>query len=77
MANGIDQQVLCPFYRSTVPKEKKIRCEGISKGSVTHLAFSSRREYEGYLHECCCKHYRECLLFRVLWQKYETKDQRL
>lgn len=76
MANGIDQQVLCPFYRSTVPKDKKIRCEGISEVCTTHLAFSTRKNYENHLHGCCCKRYRDCLLFRVLWQKYENQDKK-
>ena len=68
-----DKYVLCPFYLGTIPKEKKIRCEGICEGCVTHLAFSSCHEYVDHMESYCCGRYRECRLFQTLVKKYPEK----
>ena len=73
MANGIDKAVRCPFYRSTSPKEAKIRCEGAVEGSTTHLVFSSRQDYKAYMERCCCRRYGDCRLFWLLKEKWDEE----
>lgn len=73
MANGVDKAVLCPFYRSTSPKEMKIRCEGVSEVCTTHLAFSSRADYKCYMDRHCCKRYWDCRIYWMLRGKYEDE----
>lgn len=70
MANSIDKSVRCPFYRSAVPKDKKIRCEGVSEVCNTHLAFSTRFDYDTHLRQYCCSRYWDCGLFWALKEKY-------
>lgn len=71
MANGIDKSVRCPFYRSTSPKDKKIRCEGVSEVCTTHLAFSTHADYDAYMKTRCCRRYQDCGLFWALKDKYD------
>ena len=73
MENARDKSVKCPFYNGTVPRELKIRCEGVSEGCVTHLAFSSRAAYDAHMRGCCCRRYGDCGLFWALKEKYEEE----
>ena len=74
MANQhVDVDVLCPFYKGTTPKARKIKCEGISSEVCgTHLAFSSCNRYERYIRSYCCGKYWMCRLFVMLNDKYDT-----
>ena len=74
MANGIDKAVRCPFYRSTEPKERRIRCEGVADGVTTHLAFSTREKYKAYMERCCCRRYQDCRLFWLLKEKCDEEE---
>ena len=73
--NYRDADVRCPFYLRTVPKERKIKCEGVAEGCSTHLAFSSRLEYEAHLERCCCQRYGNCWLFWALKEKHSEAQE--
>ena len=70
MEHARDKTVRCPFYLGTVPKERKIRCEGVSEVCSTHLAFSTHADYDTYMKRHCCRRYQDCGLFWALKEKY-------
>ena len=74
MEHTRDKAVRCPFYLGTSPKERKIRCEGVSEVCSTHLAFSTYNEYDDYMKKCCCERYGQCRLFWTLKEKYDERD---
>ena len=65
--------MLCPFYKGTVPRELKIRCEGVSEVCTTHLAFSSRNGYSEHMTSFCCRRYWDCRLFWLLKERCEDE----
>ncbi|MBE6693395.1 MAG: hypothetical protein E7589_01335 [Ruminococcaceae bacterium] len=70
MSNYIDADVRCPFYKKALPKEKKLKCEGVCEKCSTHLVFSSRAELERFTRTYCCARYWDCGLFWALKEKY-------
>lgn len=66
--------VRCPFYRRASRGERKIKCEGVAEGCSTHLAFSSRADFDAHMEKCCCRRYQDCGLFWALKEKYDEGD---
>lgn len=57
----------CPFYKEE--DRNIIYCEGVTEGSRIHNAFS--RGAEKYKKEFCCDRWKECMISKMLWAKYE------
>lgn len=62
--------VLCPFYKHDDGK-RKIICEGITERSSVALVFCDKADYEKQIELFCCKHYKNCEIYRALIAKYE------
>lgn len=66
--------VMCPFYKSD--DGVRIVCENLLQKSknVTHR-FESSSEKQRHMKRCCCGHYKRCLYYRVLLEKYESAER--
>ena len=63
------KSALCPFYQCEVPQS--LKCEGVEHGTALHVTFDSKGHKAGYKARFCCGQYRNCMLFRMLEDKYE------
>ena len=64
-----DVMIKCPFYKRE--ERQKIICEGMWKGSATHLAFDTPAKMKAYKKEYCNGDYEKCGLCSILYDKYE------
>ena len=62
--------IFCPFFER-FKKVNIIQCEGIADNSSMLLLFESQRDYERYIGDFCCDKYKNCLLAKILYGKYE------
>lgn len=63
-------EVGCPFYKRS--NSVVIRCEGIAWDGYTDLGFRTMREKDKQMRIFCCKHYRNCEVYRaIVAAKYE------
>jgi hypothetical protein len=63
----------CPFYHSE--DEHKIYCEGVDEKSSIHLSFESKKDRRKYRQDKCEKDHKGCHIAKMLYGKYEEKDE--
>lgn len=61
--------ILCPFYKSH--EAVRIYCEGVRDDCRNGLWFFRKEPRRQYMSEFCKKDYKECMIYRMLEQKYE------
>lgn len=61
------QDVKCPFYKDET--KNTIRCEGIFSAALSNN-FDSAQSKKEHVKKYCCKHFKECSLYKVVNQKY-------
>jgi hypothetical protein len=65
----VSKYVMCPFYHNE--DALIIYCEGVTDGTVIHLAFNDKDQKKDYKKEyCCTPRYEKCLLCKMLNSKY-------
>lgn len=67
---NVSNEVECPFYSSE--DAYKIRCEGLEDSSTTHVVFPLPDLKKEYKRRYCCTKYKDCLLYKALYNKYES-----
>ena len=65
-------EVGCPFYKYDDVRGR-ITCEGLVPDSSLALIFHRREDYCTQLEVFCCKHYKNCEVYRMLMEKYEEE----
>ena len=75
LSNYISANVLCPFYKDSRLKNQMILCEGIMSGTSVHLAFADKGKLRQYIHAYCCDRYFDCVISKMLFEKYETEEK--
>lgn len=65
--------VQCPFYKYDDGR-RRITCEGLVDKSSIALIYLTRGDFDTQLGVFCCKHYKNCEVFRILIQKYEEES---
>jgi len=75
MPSGSFKQVdvQCPFYKND--GGKRITCEGLVDKSNISLGFLNWSDYEIHMRTFCCKHYKNCEIYRTLMRKYEDDNE--
>ena len=67
-SNFGDQDAICPFFKRST--EKRISCEGITDGCLTHIEFNSRNKKKMHRKIFCDRKYENCEVYRMLEDKY-------
>lgn len=62
--------VLCPFFVG-FKKNRIIACEGVNVDSLLLMEFTAQKTYEQYIVSFCCGEYKNCLIAKALYNKYE------
>ena len=57
----------CPFYKAE--DRNIIYCEGVKENSSIHNAFAGNAAE--YKKEFCCGDWKNCLIAKALWSKYD------
>ena len=75
MPKRTSRNVKCPFYHGH--DGAKIKCEGLTSGSATHLVFPDPMSRSRYMVKNCnsiqaCK---SCLLHKTLYMKWGMDDE--
>lgn len=76
MATGSFRQVevQCPFYKMDDGR-RKISCEGPIDDSRITLTYGQRKDFECQITVFCCKHYKNCEVYRMIVNaKYEEEE---
>lgn len=55
---------LCPYYKHETPQV--IYCDGVTEGSVLHIAFSDRAKALYYKKTYCRSCYKDCAVYWML-----------
>jgi hypothetical protein len=63
--------VECPFFHAY--ETHKICCEGTKEKSSIHLCFASPEERRNYMKSTCYTNYKNCLICKALYSKYNIK----
>ena len=67
----VSAEAICPFYKHEDLRHQKICCEGIEKGSTTHVVFGDSKKQKRYRIQHCNSSYKQCRLYAMLMGKYE------
>lgn len=60
----ISLKAKCPYYKHE--DTQVIYCDGVQDGTVTHLAFSNRRDAKLYKTNLCQGDYKKCHIYKML-----------
>jgi hypothetical protein len=62
----------CPFYLEESLKRDEMVCEGVVERSRIHHKFPSEKLCMKYMEKYCYSNYKDCLICRMLYSKYDT-----
>ncbi len=64
MRKRISTRAVCPYYRSE--ERQVVFCDGITDGSVIHLAFANYTDCKNHKESMCKGDYMKCPIVRML-----------
>lgn len=70
MSSYIYGKVICPFFKDTKQNNPAIICEGVKDGTNLHLIFPGKAQQKDYADMFCCAGYKDCLIAKMLYEKY-------
>ena len=76
MPSGSYKQVhvQCPFYKGDDGKFS-ITCEGFGNARLLKQRYRNKADYEKQMLVFCCKHYKNCEVYRMLMEtKYNEEE---
>ena len=75
MASGSYRQieVRCPFYK-TDDGQRRIVCEGVDDHSTVSVNYRRRADLHKRISVFCAGNYENCLVYRMLMEKYEEEE---
>lgn len=73
MSNFISGRIVCPFFKDTRNNDQSIVCEGVKPNTSIHITFKDKPQQKEYTEELCCNNYKQCLISKMLFKKYEEE----